>query len=68
MKTVFFDRSRKSGRWVTVVRDGAQATLTEHPNELTARAFIGLQGGSQDSDYRPPADATGGETIPDGPS
>ena len=47
-RTIYFDRSRKSGRWVTIVRDeGALVTMTEHTTERNARRFIGLDGGSQ---------------------
>ena len=65
-RTIYFDRARKSGKWVTIVRDeGALVTMTEHTTERNARRFIGLDGGSQDPDYRPPADETGGESVRD---
>jgi hypothetical protein len=60
--TVYFDRARKNGKWCTIVKDGSGVMMGEHPTERAARRFIGLDGGSEDPDYRPPADQTGGES------
>jgi hypothetical protein len=66
--TAYFDRKRRPndrrgpGAWVALVRSGDTIVITEFETEAQARSYIGLEGGSQDPAYRPPAGSTGHET------
>jgi hypothetical protein len=57
---VYFDRTqarttRTPGRWMTTIitAGGTGVTRTVHPTEAQARAYIGLEGGSESPYYVP---------------
>ena len=61
---VFFDwHAHKGtdfqGRWTTVIKAGQTVIRHEHRTEAEARAYVGLQGGSDSPSHRPPLGQTG---------